>query len=189
MHQLVNYKPDTSPTPEQVEPLTATGFLRTTADITDNQTIYEVDKYFDALEKAMETSMSAVTGLTVGCARCHDHKFDPILQKDYYWLMAAYQAVWDPGKLARGQSGLRAVAQIDFVPDPDGLVGGHQPVIVLLQYRVRFMVVLTLGHRGRVLMLVAVPARRSSPGDDGEPSGIRKTGSRPIWATGRGPAG
>ena len=94
--QLVNYKPGDSPTAEQVESLTATGFLRTTADITDNQTIYEVDKYFDALQKSMETSLSAVTGLSIGCARCHDHKFDPILQRDYYRLTASYQAVFDP---------------------------------------------------------------------------------------------
>jgi Protein of unknown function (DUF1553)/Protein of unknown function (DUF1549)/Planctomycete cytochrome C len=94
--QLVNYKTGTRPTPDQVEPLTATGFLRTTADITDNQTIYEVDKYFDAQQKAMETSLSATLGITVGCARCHDHKFDPILQRDYYKLMSIYQAVWDP---------------------------------------------------------------------------------------------
>ncbi len=94
--QLVNYKPGTQPTPDQIEPLTATGFLRTTADITDNQTIYEVDKYFDAQKKAMETSLSAVLGITIQCARCHDHKFDPILQSDYYKMMAIYQAVWDP---------------------------------------------------------------------------------------------
>ncbi|HEU0120224.1 MAG TPA: DUF1549 domain-containing protein, partial [Bryobacteraceae bacterium] len=47
--QLVNYKHNAIPAPDQIEPITATGFLRTTADITDNQTIYEVDKYFDAL--------------------------------------------------------------------------------------------------------------------------------------------
>ena len=91
--QLQAWQP---PTPEQIEPLTATGFLRTTADITDNQTIYEVDKYFDAQEKAMETSLKAVLGVTIQCARCHDHKFDPILQQDYYKLMAVFQAVWDP---------------------------------------------------------------------------------------------
>jgi len=116
--QLVNYKHGERPTPEQIEPLTATGFLRTTADITDNQTIYEVDKYFDALEKAMETSLNAVTGLTVGCARCHDHKFDPILQKDYYKLMAVYQAVWDPenwlaGNLKYGPWPSRVVLDMD----------------------------------------------------------------------------
>lgn len=94
--QLINYKPGAVPKPEELEPLTATGFLRMTADITDNQTIYQVDKYFDALEKAAETSLKAVTGLTMQCARCHDHKFDPILQRDYYKLAASFQAVFDP---------------------------------------------------------------------------------------------
>jgi len=100
--QLVNYKPGSRPTPDQIEPLTATGFLRTTADITDNQTIYEVDKYFDAQQKAMETSLSATMGITIGCARCHDHKFDPLLQRDYYKLMSVYQAVWDPENWVAG---------------------------------------------------------------------------------------
>ncbi len=94
--QLVNYKHLTIPEPDQVEPLIATGFLRTTADITDNQTIYEVDKYFDAQQKAMETSLTALLGVTIQCARCHDHKFDPFLQRDYYKLMSIYQPVWDP---------------------------------------------------------------------------------------------
>ena len=94
--QLVNYQPGTTPRQEQVEALTATGYLRTIADITDNQTIYEVDKYFDALQKTVETSLSSVLGLSIGCARCHDHKFDPILQKDYYKLTAVYQSTWDP---------------------------------------------------------------------------------------------
>ena len=94
--QLVNYKHLAIPTPDQIEPLTATGFMRTTADITDNQTIYEVDKYFDAQQKAMETSLTALMGVTIQCARCHDHKFDPLLQRDYYKMMAIYQPVWDP---------------------------------------------------------------------------------------------
>lgn len=112
--QLVNYKPGTRPTPDQIEPLTATGFLRTTADITDNQTIYEVDKYFDAQQKAMETSLEATLGITIQCARCHDHKFDPILQRDYYKLMAVYQAVWDPENWVAGS--------LNFGPWPSRMV-------------------------------------------------------------------
>jgi mono/diheme cytochrome c family protein len=116
--QLVNYKNGAIPTPDQVEPLTATGFLRTTADITDNQTIYEVDKYFDAQQKGMETSLRALMGVTIQCARCHDHKFDPILQKDYYRLMAVYQPVWDPenwlaGNLRYGPWPSREVLNMD----------------------------------------------------------------------------
>jgi hypothetical protein len=112
--QLVNYKPGTQPAPDQVGPLTATGFLRTTADITDNQTIYEVDKYFDAQQKAMETSLSAVMGVTIQCARCHDHKFDPILQRDYYKMMSIYQAVWDPENWLAGD--------LNFGPWPSRMV-------------------------------------------------------------------
>lgn len=119
--QLVNYKHLAIPTPGQVEPLTATGFMRTTADITDNQTIYEVDKYFDAQQKAMETSLSALLGVTVGCARCHDHKFDPLLQRDYYRLMAVYQPVWDPenwlpADLNHGPWPSRMVLDMDEAP-------------------------------------------------------------------------
>ncbi len=93
--QLVNWDPTTRPQPDQLEALTATGFTRLTADITDNQSIYQVDKWFDALQKSTETSMKAILGLTVGCARCHDHKFDPILQEDYYKLTASFHAAYD----------------------------------------------------------------------------------------------
>ncbi len=94
--QIVNYEPGTKPTPDQVDDLVATGFLRVEPDITDTQTIYQVDKWFDAQQTTVETSMKAILGLTVGCARCHDHKFDPILQEDYYKLTAVYQAAFDP---------------------------------------------------------------------------------------------
>src|SRR5437879_10925808 len=39
---------------------------------------------------AVDTVGSAFLGLTVGCARCHDHKFDPISQRDYYRLNALF---------------------------------------------------------------------------------------------------
>jgi mono/diheme cytochrome c family protein len=117
--QLVNYEPLSRPTPEQMEAVVATGFLRMTADITDNQTIYEVDKYFDAQQKVMETSLKAVMGVSVQCARCHDHKFDPLLQRDYYKLMAAYQATWDPENWLAGSVG--------FGPWPSRMVLDIQP--------------------------------------------------------------
>jgi len=94
--QLVNYEPGTKPDPEHIDELIATGFLRTPPDITDTQTIYQVDKWFDAQQTTVETSMKAILGLTIGCARCHDHRFDPVLQEDYYKLTAVYQAAFDP---------------------------------------------------------------------------------------------
>jgi hypothetical protein len=44
----------------------------------------------------VEVLTSAVMGLTVGCARCHDHKYDPISQRDHYRLSAILQGAYDP---------------------------------------------------------------------------------------------
>ena len=94
--QMTDWKMGEKLSPDAVEKLTATGFLRLTPDGTDNQSIYEIDKQYDALHAAVEVPMKAVMGLSLGCARCHDHKFDPILQKDYYRIMAAIRTVYDP---------------------------------------------------------------------------------------------
>ena len=45
----------------------------------------------------VETMGTMFLGLTVGCARCHDHKFDPISQKDYYRLFAFFNSVAEAG--------------------------------------------------------------------------------------------
>jgi hypothetical protein len=47
----------------------------------------------DELADMVNTTSTAFLGLTVGCARCHKHKFDPILQKDYYSLLAVFSGV------------------------------------------------------------------------------------------------
>jgi len=41
----------------------------------------------------VSTTGSAFLGLTIGCARCHNHKFDPISQADYYAVTAVFQGV------------------------------------------------------------------------------------------------
>ena len=40
---------------------------------------------------------STLLGLTVGCAQCHDHRYDPIPQADYYRLRAVFEPALDPG--------------------------------------------------------------------------------------------
>lgn len=47
----------------------------------------------DELDDMVTASMASFLGLTVGCARCHDHKFDPIPARDYYRITAAFRGV------------------------------------------------------------------------------------------------
>ena len=48
----------------------------------------------DQLEEIVGTVSQTFLGLTVNCARCHDHKFDPISQREYYRVKAAFEGVW-----------------------------------------------------------------------------------------------
>ncbi len=47
----------------------------------------------DAIDEMIRVTTEGFLGLTVGCARCHDHKFDPITQRDYYALYATFAGV------------------------------------------------------------------------------------------------
>src|SRR5580698_3956039 len=68
----------------------ATGFLAAgvhSTQITKN----EVEKQrYDELDDMLATTGTAMLGLTVGCARCHDHKFDAIPSRDYYRMLATF---------------------------------------------------------------------------------------------------
>ncbi len=68
-----------------VEDTFALGFLARSA-------VTREDKDRDVAIAAVETISTAFMGMTVGCAKCHDHKFDPITQKDFY----AMKAIFDP---------------------------------------------------------------------------------------------
>ena len=78
--ELFPYKPDA---------LIATGFCRHGPTI-DNQ-VNEKNR-LDELDDIISTTSSVFLGLTMGCARCHDHKYDPISQKNYYEMLAIFNS-------------------------------------------------------------------------------------------------
>ena len=81
-------------TPEQIELLTATGFLRMAADGTgsgDNSPEARNQVVADTL-KIVGTSL---LGLSVACAQCHDHRYDPIPHTDYFALRAVFEPALD----------------------------------------------------------------------------------------------
>ncbi len=89
--ELFDYKAAKELTPEQFDNLVATGFLRMCQD---GFTQYIQDR-FDMLAEQLEVVSSSVLGLTLGCARCHDHKYDPIPQRDYYRFSAIFREAYD----------------------------------------------------------------------------------------------
>ena len=75
---------------ERARLLTATGFLAlgpTNYEEQDKQQLR-----FDIIDEQLDTIGKAFLGQTIGCARCHDHKFDPIPQRDYYALAGIFSS-------------------------------------------------------------------------------------------------
>jgi cytochrome c553 len=93
--ELVDYEHAAEITPEIYDNLVATGFLRMASDATwANITCY-VDDRLEVIADEIDVLGSAVLGLTMKCARCHSHKFDPIPQRDYYRLTAVFKGAFD----------------------------------------------------------------------------------------------
>jgi len=81
--------------------VTATGFLRLAT--WDDEPNDRAEYRYDRLEDLVHTTSSSFLGLTVKCARCHDHKFDPIPQTDYYSMASVFWAGYiEGGKLMGG---------------------------------------------------------------------------------------
>jgi hypothetical protein len=84
-----------------IEALEATGFLRCASDTSrpDFVTIKNAPGYyFQTLDDTVKIVASATLGLTVHCAKCHAHKFDPIPQRDYYRLQAIFTGAYRPSQ-------------------------------------------------------------------------------------------
>ncbi|MCA9322477.1 MAG: PSD1 domain-containing protein, partial [Planctomycetes bacterium] len=72
----------------------------------------------EAVVDRIETVSTVFMGLTMGCARCHDHKYDPITQDDYYSLYAYFNSVDERGVYTNDFADARAYpARLDFRPD------------------------------------------------------------------------
>lgn len=91
--------------PDNPLALAATGFLG--AGVFPTQiTANEVERTrYDALDDMLSTTGSAFLGLTIGCARCHDHKYDPIPVEDYYRMLSTFTTT------------VRSVLDLDMEPN------------------------------------------------------------------------
>jgi hypothetical protein len=81
---------------EQADLLAATGFLRMAPDGTGDASVDQKVARNDVVAETLKIVATGFLGLTVGCAQCHDHRYDPIPQVDYYRLRAIFEPAFDP---------------------------------------------------------------------------------------------
>ncbi len=93
--ELYDFENAKSITPEMMDALVATGFLRMAPDGTGSDIVDTVEERFEVVSDEIEVLGSAVMGLTLRCAQCHSHKYDPIPQRDYYRMVAIFQGAYD----------------------------------------------------------------------------------------------
>jgi hypothetical protein len=99
--------------PGDTDALIATGFLRHYPD--EYNAVNIEQRRYEILTDIADTTGAAFLGLTAGCARCHDHKYDPVSQEDYFRLQAFFAGFWPtdapllpPNELAAYQKNLAA---------------------------------------------------------------------------------
>ncbi len=83
--------------PFSTDGIIATGFAR--LGVMDDEPDDALTARYDELDDMVSTTGTAFLGLSIGCARCHEHKFDPIPHEDYYRLLSFFRAV-GPGQSA-----------------------------------------------------------------------------------------
>ncbi len=99
--ELAGVTRDTAPAAASADPairdlLAATGFLRTGADGSATPALADPDAVRNqVVADTLRIVSTSLLGLSVGCAQCHDHRYDPIPQADYYRLRAVFEPALD----------------------------------------------------------------------------------------------
>jgi cytochrome c553 len=81
--------------PDDIEKLTATGFLRMAPDGTATAGTNAKETRNQVVSDTIKIISTSFLGLTIGCAQCHNHRYDPIAQTDYYRLRAILEPAYD----------------------------------------------------------------------------------------------
>jgi mono/diheme cytochrome c family protein len=103
-----------------IDGIVATGFLALGPKLVAEQD--KVKMFYDIVDEQIEVTSKAFLGLSIACARCHDHKFDPISTKDYYSLASIFASTKQLSKLEG------TVSQLYFAPLVSKEIAGQYEV-------------------------------------------------------------
>jgi hypothetical protein len=102
---------------EYNEHLLATGFLAVgTKNLTENPKQFKAD----LIDEQIDSVTRGFLGITLSCARCHDHKFDPLSQKDYYAMYGIFQNITTLDGVDRGNNNIGYDGSLGYLVDSLG---------------------------------------------------------------------
>jgi hypothetical protein len=107
---------------DKYEKIVATGFIA----LSRRPGLYPEREPHLTIEDTLETLGRSVLGLSVGCARCHDHKFDPVSTEDYYALYGIFQSTRYPfpgSEHAEGSAYQRDLVPLMPAPEAQAILG------------------------------------------------------------------
>ncbi|MEQ2007192.1 MAG: DUF1549 and DUF1553 domain-containing protein [Limisphaerales bacterium] len=154
------------------ETLVATGFCRNGPSNDDNMGNNKEQYRLDELDDVISTTSTVFLGLTVGCARCHDHKYDPVTSADYYSLLAIFNGTEKRGVPKESDEKLKAKEAVNLQALTE--TKAKVPPTYLLRRG-------SLQNKGpevppaAPLVLTANPLRFPEPEPDAKSSGRRRT--------------
>ncbi|MBY0528387.1 MAG: PSD1 and planctomycete cytochrome C domain-containing protein [Gemmataceae bacterium] len=117
---------------DEIEPVTpegiiATGYYR--LGVWDDEAVDHTQALYDDLDDIVATTGQVFLGLTVNCARCHDHKIDPFPQKDYYKMLGFFHGIQRYGVRSAdtvAKASLRPIARKEEQEKQKEIVAAHQ---------------------------------------------------------------
>ena len=110
------------------EQILATAFNRLHRQTNEGGSIEEEFRVEYVVDR-VDTFGTAFLGLTVQCARCHDHKFDPISQKDYYQLFAYFDNIDESGLYSHYTSAVPTPTLLQITPEQEVVVAALEKKI------------------------------------------------------------
>ncbi len=117
------------------ETLIATGYYR--LGLWDDEPADPELAYYDGLDDIAATTGQTFLGLTVNCARCHDHKIDPFPQKDYYRLLAFFRGVRHYGVRSPESVAAASLVPIGTRPEKTAEVTAHQQKLAEVEEQIQ----------------------------------------------------
>jgi mono/diheme cytochrome c family protein len=125
--------PDRTP-----ETLVATGYYR--LGLWDDEPVDPEQALYDGLDDVLKTTGQVFLGLTIDCARCHEHKLDPIPQEDYYRLLAFFQGINPYGTRGGGSvagNSIRPIGTPDETREHEKAVAAYRERLAEIGRRIK----------------------------------------------------